>query len=305
MRRIRLARFLMMISRIIPWGFPVRSAVQRHKPIFVFGSGRNGSTLLNRMLNQHPALFCPSEQYFLGPLIIKFYLYRHFINWRDLVKIIVGELNQSSGSHTWETGFNPQMSNLFESENKSLEYLIDSIYRTYGASQKNGFNVWVDTSAPNTQYFREIYRCFPDAYYFFLVRDGRDVVNSYTKGSYNDFGELVNPGVAATHWVDSIKAYHWLTKRTKVHCIKYESMVNDPDSILSETCSHIGLEYLPEMLKFYQEKVPVGFQDEYFKNVKKPVFKTSIGLWEREMESSTLNEVLPILEPYLKQFDYL
>ena len=294
----------MMISRIIPWGFPIKSGIKLQKPVFVFGSGRNGSTLLNRMLNKHPQLFCPTEQYFLGPNIIKFYLYRHFLNWRDLVKVLAGELDPSSGSHTWETGFNPQLSDLFESENKNLQFLIDTFYRTYGKSQKKGFNTWVDTSSPNTRYFKEIYQCFPDAKYCFLIRDGRDVINSYTKGGKQHFGEIATPSIAAQHWIDSVNAYHWLEKKTQVLVIKYEELVQNPEFTLKTICEYLGTEFTEEMLDFYQEKLPSGLSDEYFKNVRKPVFKSSVRNWEHQLDSAILEEVTPKIEPYLKFFNY-
>ena len=305
MRRIKLARFLMMISRMLPSRSPLRSVNGIQKPIFVFGSGRNGSSLLNRMLNQHPLLFAPTEQYFLGPTIIKFHLYRHLINWRDLVKVIAGELDESSGSHTWETGHRPHLANLFESEDKSLQFLIDQIYRTYGNSQKKGFQYWVDTGAPNTQYAREIYQCFPDAHYFFLIRDGRDVVNSYIKGGAQHFDELSQPKVATKHWISSIKTYQWLKQRTAISIIRYEDLVGDPEKVLKDLCDEIKIDYFPEMLNYYLHEIPKGMHDEYFENVKRPVFNTSVGLWKAELDPKIITEIEPVIISYLEEFNYI
>ncbi len=256
------------------------------------------------MLNKHPELFCPTEQYFLGSNIIKFYLYRHFLNWRDLVKVLAGELDPSSGSHTWATGYNPQLSDLFESENKSLQFLIDSLYRTYGMSQKKGFNTWVDTSSPNTRFYKEIYNCFPDAKYCFLIRDGRDVVNSYIKGGKQHFGEVATPAIATQHWIDSVIAYHWLEKRTQVLVIKYEELVQNPESTLKTICEHIGTGFTEEMLDYHQEELPAGFRDDYFTNVTRPVFKSSVRKWEDELDPMLLEEIGPKIGPYLKLFNY-
>lgn len=295
----------MKISRLLPGKFPIWSADPIQAPVFVFGSGRNGSTLLNRMLNQHPLLFAPTEQYFLGPTIIKFHLYRHLLNWRDLIKIVTGELDQSSGSHTWETGYGPQMSDLFESDNRSLQFVIDKIYRTYGMSQKSSFLKWVDTSSPNTRYFKEIYRTFPEAHYFFLIRDGRDVVNSYLKGGKKHFGELASPANASNHWNESVNAYLWMNRQAKITLIRYEELVTHPEKILSLICSELGISYHSQMLEYHQKKVPEGFQDEYYSNIVKPVFKESIGRWKKELDQDVLSQMMPILEKHLKRLDYL
>ncbi|XOV93298.1 MAG: sulfotransferase [Bacteroidota bacterium] len=304
MRRIKLARFLMMISRRLPSRLPVRSVNNIQKPIFVFGSGRNGSSLLNRMLNQHPLLFAPTEQYFLGPTIIKFYLYRHLINWRDLVKIIAGELDESSGSHTWETGFGPHLAGLFESEDKSLQFLIDEIYRTYGKSQKTGFKYWADTCSSNTRYYKEIFRCFPDAHYLFLIRDGRDVVNSFMKGGETLFGELSNPKRAASNWVDSVKAYSWLKGRTDISLIRYEELVRSSETILKGICNRIEIEYYKEMPDFYLNDLPKGMTAENHQNLKRPVFTESIGLWKNELDPRLIEEIQPVIASFLKKFNY-
>lgn len=305
MRRFKLARFLMIMSRLLPAKFPVKSLNIIPKPIFVFGSGRNGSSLLNRMLNQHPSLFAPTEQYFLGPTIFKFHLYRHLINWRDLVKIVVGELDESSGSHTWETGHDPKLTELFESKDRSLQFLVSHIYHTYGFSQKAKFTNWVDTSAHNTLYHREIYRSFPNAHYFFLVRDGRDVINSYAKGGKSHFGNLSQPKIAASHWLDSIKAYEWMKKHSQVSLIKYEELVNDPINTLTKICDQLNVEFFPTMLDFYKQEIPKGMLDSCFDNVRKQVFNTSIGIWQRELDPQTIKSVLPDIKSGLVQFDYL
>ncbi len=305
MRRIKLARFLMKICSLLPEKFTVKSSVPIPSPIFIFGSGRNGSTLFNRMLNQHPELFAPSEQYFLGPTIIKFHLYRHLLNWRDLVKIITGELNQSSGSHTWETGYGPQLIDLFKSENKSLQFVIDNIYQSYGRSFKGDFSSWVDTTPFNTKYCQEIYQTFPDAHYFFLIRDGRDVVNSYLQGGKDHFGELADPTFSSHHWNDSIKSYNWLKARRKVNLIRYEELVSNPELILTKICNELGISFDPLMLEYHQEILPEGFKEDNHRNIRKPVFKDSIGRWKKNLDKDSLNKVMPIIKKNLKVFEYL
>ena len=294
----------MMISRFIPSGYPIKSRNHIPNPIFVFGSGRNGSSLLNRIFNQHPLLFAPTEQYFLGPAIIKFQLYRHLINWRDLVKIIAGELDESSGSHTWETGHDLQLARLFESEDKNLQFLINRIYSDYGFSQKSGFLHWVDTTAHNTFYHKEIYRCFPNARYFFLIRDGRDVINSYVKGGKSYFGNLSQPRIVANHWVDSIKAYEWMKKHSEISLIRYEELVNDPEKTLRNICDRLNIEYLPVMLSYFQQEMPKGMQHSCFDNVKKQIFNTSVGLWEKELDPHVVKNILPVIKSGLNQFGY-
>ena len=47
----------------------------KNPPFFILGSGRNGSTLLSSILNAHPELFIPSEQFILPYTIMRRYIF--------------------------------------------------------------------------------------------------------------------------------------------------------------------------------------------------------------------------------------
>ncbi|MFT6882558.1 MAG: protein-tyrosine sulfotransferase [Marinoscillum sp.] len=304
MRRIKLARRLQYILDFLPRKYPIHSPDQNFdQPFFIFGSGRNGSTMLNRMLNGHGELFLPSEQYFLGNSIIKFKLY-NFLIWRDLVKIITGELLPSTGSHTWDFGPDEVFQALNESSDKSLQQLIDTIYRVYG-NKSQSFSKWGDTTPLNTFYIPEIYSVFPRAKYIFLVRDGRDVVASYKKGG-EYLGKLSDPIIAANHWMNSIEKYDWLAKRNEVKCVQYEDLVHDPIKILSEICHFLGVDFQESMLDFYKEKPKNElYAEPQHANLGKPVFASSIGNYMSSLEGQELSTVEKIINVGLDRFKYI
>ena len=305
MRKIKLARLVVQVLGLIPKRFQIYSAEMQSQPIFVFGSGRNGSTLLNRMLHQHSQLFAPTEQYFLGPGILKFHLYNHMLNWRDLSKVIVGELEASTGSHTWDYKMRELYPAIFNSNDQSLQRMIDFVYRSYGSQTKTSFKRWVETSPPNIHYVKEIFRTFPEATYYFMIRDGRDVVNSYMAGGDESFGNFSKPEEAAKLWKQSIDAYHWLNHKTGVKLVRYEKLVTNTEKELRDLCNWAQIPYEKSMLDFHQKPLAPGHHDQYFHNITKPVFKSSIGKWKEEMNKETLDKIMPVIDKQLKQFDYL
>ena len=305
MRKIKLARLVVQVLGLIPKRFQIYSAEMQSQPIFVFGSGRNGSTLLNRMLHQHSQLFAPTEQYFLGPGIIKFHLYNLMLNWRDLSKVILGELEASTGSHTWDYKMKELYPTIFNSKDQSLQRMIDVVYRSYGHQVKPSFKRWVETSPPNVHYVREIFRTFPKATYCFIIRDGRDVINSYMTGGEDSFGELSKPREAAKLWKLSIDAYRWLVHKTDVKLIRYEKLVSNTVEELRDLSGWMDIPYEESMLDFHKKPVAFGHQDPYFRNITKPVFNSSVGKWKEEMSPGTLDEIMPVISKQLKQFDYL
>lgn len=259
--------------------------------------------MLNRMLNQHPLLFLPSEQYFLGNSIIKFKLY-NFLIWRDLMKIIAGELIPSTQSHTWNLDANHLFNELFCLSDKALDLVIDRIYRGYGNTIKEGFSVWGDSTPLNTRYLPEIYGTFPQAKYIFLIRDGRDVMASYKEGGTKYLGRLADPAEAAGHWKHAITKYDWLKKRTPVLEVKYEVLVRSPEEILGQVCQFLGIDYYGKMLHFYQEKQDIGMYEEpQHKNLSKPVFIDSVGRWEQVLTTRD-KMIIAGMEKDLQRFGY-
>lgn len=308
MKKIKLARFLLSLFRLIPPRYKLKNKPGTHpEPFFVFGTGRNGSTLLNLMLNQHTQLFLPSEQYFLGNSIIKYQLY-NYILWRDLVKIIYAELIKETGSHSWN--FSPEKiindAFHFEGNQRTMEQLIHHIYLGYAQQTKPDVKFWGDTTPFNTRYLNEIYQCLPRARYVFLVRDGRDVVAAYKKGSPEVFGHLTEPLEAVAHWIASIKKYDMLRQKTNVHVVKYEDMVQNPEETLRSITGFLSLDYQPQMLRFH-EHVPdlVEYNRTHHKNLHSPIQTSSVGQWKTILSDAEQKLIMPLVEPYLKKFNYL
>lgn len=306
MRRIKLARTLQRLTGLFPGKYPMESRVGLlSQPFFVFGSGRNGSTMLNRMLNQHPELFLPSEQYFLGNSIIKFRLY-NFLIWRDLVKIIAGELIPTTGSHTWDFGPEHIIQDLFSTPDKSLQYLIDKSFRAYGVHRGAAFGRWGDTTPMNTRYMPEITDLFPQARYIFLLRDGRDVIASYQKGGKDYLGELASPLIAARHWLRSVKMYEQMLQKTDILLVRYEKLVSDPETELTRICEALGVKYHPEMLQFHLSEPPEAmYQEPQHANIRRPVSAGSIGNWREALSRADQAQVMPIIDGALAKYGYV
>tara|TARA_R110000868_G_scaffold115625_3_gene308671 strand:+ start:1129 stop:2055 length:927 start_codon:yes stop_codon:yes gene_type:complete len=308
MKKIKLARFLIKVLALLPKKYHLKSGVKAsQEPFFIFGSGRNGSTLLNVILNQHSEFFLPPEQYFIGNSIIKFQLY-NFILWRDLVKIIYGELIKETGSHSWNFNVNNILNEafLFEGQQKNMENILRHIYGNCADQNGKPGALWGDTTPMNTRYLNEIYSCFPNAKYVFLIRDGRDVTAAYKKGKTETFDTLVQPEHASDLWIKSIKKYNWLKKKTSVLLVKYEDLVAHPEVELKKIMHHLGREFNAEMLDF-QNKVPnvKEYNEPHHHNLHTPIKTTSVGQWKELLNESEKELMSSKLTPYLKQFNYI
>lgn len=220
------------------------------------------------------------------------------------MKIIGGELVPQTKSHSWDMDAGAVLPALFEIQDKSLQAVIDSIYRIYGSVISEGYTIWGDTTPLNTYYLPEIYSLFPDAKYIFLIRDGRDVVASYKKGGEAHMGNLANPVASMHYWQDSINQYDWLKKRTKVVTVKYEMLVQNPEEELARVCDHLGINFEAGMLQFFAQDQLPGFYDEpHHANLRRAVFTGSVGNWKTALTEPERLQ-MSVLDEHLKRFGY-
>jgi len=301
---------------------PVSKVIQRHKtlvpgqdlsctPFFILGSGRNGSTLLSSMLNQHSKIVVPPEQYFLHLSYIKFRLL-NMLEWKDIVKIIFGEAMNPNTAPYWNINLGesiPKMYDLPKNE-RSLTKLIDEIFVKYARNQKPSFEVWGDKTPKNILYVKYIYKMFPNAKFIFLQRDGRDVVSSYVKGDTDFFGEYNKLENACALWNKSFESWEWLSSKLNDNqkmSINYEELVTNGRETLVNFTSFIGHDFEEEMLSSYQKQADVlGVSNaKAHQNVKGSLSSSSIGKWEERLTKEQIIQTEKLLGPNLKRYKYL
>ncbi len=308
MKKIKLARFLIWVIRLFPLKYRVKSEQELPQPFFIFGSGRNGSTLINLLLNQHPNIFLPSEQYFLGNTIIKFQIYNYLI-WRDLAKILVGELVPSLKSHTWQLKHEKLFARIVTCprQEQTLQQLIHSIYAEYAAQLGRYFKIWGDSTFVNTNYCEDIYRVYPNAKFIFLIRDGRDVAASFKSGGSEAFDDWAIPVYAAKHWNESLEKLEWLKRKTaNVLIVKYEDLVCKPEITMRLVFNHLGESYPKNLLDFHKNVPQTEFYNpEHHQKLQQPIDNQSIGKWKKILTQSEIDQITAIMDKNLVKFGYL
>lgn len=278
-------------------------------PFFIINCGRSGSTLLASILDSHSKIMIPPEQYCaLINSIYKFHLY-NFIEWLDLINIIIGEFARKEATMNWNLNVNELISELYKlpKEKRSLRTIIDKIYFSYGKQNNNKFKIWGDKTPLNTGYYNFIYDVFPDSKYIGLIRDGRDVINSFFKFKKNI-------KYAVDKWNESIKDIEKIKKKVpkdKFLLVKYEDLVSEPYNTIENILNFLGFNMEENILKTdrntYLSKLGLlGGQTElHHVNVKKEITVSSIGKWKRELDPKIIDIVLPQIKDNLIKYGYL
>lgn len=273
-------------------------------PFFVIGSGRSGNTLLRAILTSHPDLYIPPESYVLGR-VIRNYRFFSFLPWPLLARQVISEFESFRHFYTWEidlTDFYQQALNLPHNQ-RNLAHLLDQFYQYYGTKKFPAGTRWGDKTPLNTYHTHLINDVFPQAQYIHIIRDGRDVVASYLKaGLYEDKAE------ACDRWLNSIQlaqAFGQKIGSSRYLEIRYENLVRQPEQIIQQICTFLNLNFLPDMLTFWQKAHDLGDTKlAHHHNIRNPINENSIGKWRQTLSPADQTFVLTRLQPLLNQLNY-
>jgi hypothetical protein len=271
------------------------------------GSGRCGTTLLRRILQASPEIYIPPENWGLGHVIRTFRQSSWHLEWEQLVEIAVAAHQHQT--HRWFEGKGvpaellDEMTQCPESE-KSLYRLIDRIYRYHGELVDAEFTRWGDKTPYNVNQMETILRCFPDAKFINLVRDGVDVIHSWSRHEQYS-GDIVRP---AHRWKDAVVRASEFSGRypDKIIEVRYERLVREPEETVQEICLFLELSYNSTLLSRtdHYDEIEKAQSVVYFENAFDSITDENIGKGRRKLTDHQKEEVSPIINEVLSRFGY-
>ncbi len=253
------------------WGksFPPRARTAVAPVAFLTGSSRSGTTLLERILDAHPAVAASDE--FLA-----------FRKIQPLVNITAPVIPAQ------------RLNGLRQLYLKNLMTLLG----TPGADK-----ILLDKNPARTVWLPAFLRVFPELRVVIALRDPRDVMISlYFQNQTNTnpltfeqlaqhYCNVMDAWLAVRDW----KGLAWMETR-------YEDIVADLQKEGSRVTNFLGLKWHENQTRFYQSNREKPVMSTNYHDVSQPVYKTAVGRW-RAYEKY-LAPILPVLEPYCKKFGY-
>lgn len=273
-------------------------------PYFVIGSGRNGSTLLSAMLDAHPDVLLPTEQWRFPTMILKYKAY-NFLPWKELVSLIIGEIAASNANLNWFVNFNDTLATLqyLPREERSLQKILDEIYLAYAKKNEKKIKIWGEKSPRNMPFTPLLFQVYPKAKYIFLIRDGRDVARSWlVKNESKDLDWISHS------WNESIAMYEWLQRKAQpgqLLMVKYEDLVSEPERILTGIGDFLGVGFHADMLRFQGFAERIGDDNiKHFEKLKTTPNQGSIGKWKKHFSPPEQQRLTHIMGSNLQKFGY-
>lgn len=236
-------------------------------PIFLFGSGRCGSTLLQRAFNAHPDVVMHGEhEGFLGPLANSFYKLtrtadiQRFVFGEEAIpaSLLHGEIQDLDADICWVNSFTED--HVYTEYRRFLLRLLASDVNT--GQTHWGFKEIRYVEGQRVIWFlREM---FPDARFIFLFRNPANTIASGMTAWGNPEKILAN----ADAFKETVQArfagwaskYQYLLNHEQslgddVLVMRYEDLIRDPGAHLDASFDLLGLETPALALEVFEHKV--------------------------------------------------
>lgn len=253
---------------------------------FIVGCGRSGTTLVRALLDSHPDLAIPGESYF--PVWLAKSRARY-----ESTAFDVGRFVDDLLRHSWflRWGIPAEVVRAGYAAAAPSDY-ADAVRVAYALyASEHGKSRYGDKTPMFVQHIDLLARLFPESIFVHVIRDGRDVGLSLLQA---DWGPR-SVGTSALQWKLHVRS----GQRAGAHLgparyleVKYEDLLDDPESAVRRLCNFTQLSYDTRMLHYF-ERAPgllAGLPDpEEHQNLRLPPTK---GLRDWRSQMTTFDEAV-------------
>ncbi len=257
-----------------------------HSPLFIVGAPRSGNTLTRRVLMASGQIYIPPETYVFGEILTRWPKWRG-LPWIEQVWLACAYFDRHEHFEDFEIASFSALAETvaeFDKSRQTVKHFFAALYAFM--AREHGFTTkrWGDKTPWNTTYLKAIVKAYPDAYFLYLQRDGRDVVASQVKAGMRD------TGLAARRWVEANEACRTYLKRAKraPKHVRYEDLVRDPETVFADIFAWADLDYSPDDLTHVPQKLGDVARHAHHQAVTQPITDRSIGRWTQSLTTSDI-----------------
>ena len=279
------------------------------KWVFLICSERSGSNLISAMLNSHPDIAAPPPFHFFRDI---------GLNWHNLVLSgpdskastdwIMKVLSSRISSMHSETAAKTFREWLASRKSIAIPDLAEFILGELGCTDQQRIVFVKENNLHKMLFF--ILKYFPDSKFVFQVRDPRDYFLSAVKRRQGQFGNKFGSSLHALEvWREDqtgglLSLAHLGPKR--VFFQRYEDLLSNPEGVLTALCDFLGVEYLPQMLRFHESDfskrlaVPGGPRE----NLSKPLISQNARKYRTGLKQEQIRMIEAFLGDLMQSFGY-
>ena len=247
----------MSAASVLPQFEPQSTAASQRSPfVFVVGCPRSGTTLLQRMLDNHPMLAVANDTHFIPRAIDGYSTSANPPLTPELVERVRGY------HRFYRLGVPDKAVDEAASENDDYRGFVARLYGKFAESKNKPLG-----GEKTPDYVRRLpllHQLFPEAKIIHIIRDGRDVALSLMDWATEKKGPgrmaMWNDsplGTSALWWAWQVRQGRDAAAQLKSGTYRevlYEQLVADPAGELQRLASFLGLPYSDAMTRFHEGK---------------------------------------------------
>ncbi|MCT7972264.1 sulfotransferase family protein [Laspinema olomoucense] len=218
--------------------------------IFLVGCPRSGTTLLQSMIAAHPKIASFPESHFFehlngawpwGP-VLGLASRRAQSQLEKFLKVI---------DHQNKERLIPQNALFSQPYASAFIQVLDQV------TEEQDKSLWLEKTPQHLHQIETIEKFVKDAKFIHLIRNGADVVSSLyeasRKHSEKTWGGPWSIDQCIQTWVKDVEVSLWYKDKSNHTLVRYEHLVDAPESILIKLSEFMGVEFDQKMLQDYGE----------------------------------------------------
>jgi len=216
--------------------------------VFLISAPRSGSTLLARMLGAHSQVFAPAEPHLMPPLA-------HLGVHERVCEAPYDPIISQRGLRQLVSLLPGGEADYFD----ALRRATDALYG--GALGASGRQLFLDKTPANALVLDFLARLYPQARYLVLTRHPIAVWSSVVDSFYDgDTAAAHQHNPILERYVPAIARFLRERPVSLLH-VRYEEIVQDPNSQLQAICAFLDLDFEPSMVEYGQGGAAVQHTD--------------------------------------------
>jgi hypothetical protein len=265
----------------------------------IIGAQRSGTSLLSRMLNQHPGIAVPGESFFFNTFGPLHRFYGDLALAENRSRLIDDALATAKISE-WRSP--PSRAAV---QAKLREPTLGGIFRAIldAWTEAQGKQRWGEKTPQHVLHWRHVHEALPDAPLVHIVRDGRDVALSLVAAQFGP-----KTIYAAAHrwrrYIRTIAAIKASAAPGRLHEIRYEDLLQQPEKVLAGVCAFLGEPYSPRLLEFHKDSTAYNGYGAEHRNLRSPLLSQNAARWQRQMTARDVRIFESIAARELTEYGY-
>ena len=240
--------------------------------VFIIGPPRSGSTLLQRMLGSHAEIHTHAEPHIITPLA-------HLGYFANVDKAPYDHINSAEAIREF-------IQDLPAGEEDYVDACRAYTDVLYGRMlEKSGKKIFLDKTPAYALVLPFLARLYPRARYLVLTRHPLAVLSSYANSFFEgDYQAAVSFNDILGRYVPAMADFIRQAK-VPLYQVRYEDLVSEPEKILSELFSFLGLPDQPDAVEYGKhEHEDKSYGDPKVRHSSRPT-TGSLTTWADELAS--------------------